>query len=260
MALPALAGEGKWTPQQVLAQGPAWVAAQGFGLPLGRLWDEKAGSGLLANAVQLPGCSGGFISAEGLLITNHHCADGILQERSTRRPTSRRTAISPGPAPTRRRPAFPHPGAIQAFRDVTQDVLRPPCRQARPTSSASTRWSPGRRRSWRSARRRPARAASSRSSTAASSSLSSSSRRSRTSASSMRAAPGCRQLRGRGGQLELAAAHRRLLAPAGLQGRPAVSPAALLPGFDRGRPRGRRRRRPRLPGPFVPLVDRRRDG
>jgi hypothetical protein len=83
VAAPALAGEGKWTPQQVLEQGPAWVKAQGFGLPLERLWDEKAGGGLLANAVQLPGCSGSFVSAEGLLVTNHHCADGILQEHST---------------------------------------------------------------------------------------------------------------------------------------------------------------------------------
>ena len=33
LAAPVLAGEGKWTPQQVLAQGPAWVKAQGFGLP-----------------------------------------------------------------------------------------------------------------------------------------------------------------------------------------------------------------------------------
>ena len=32
LAAPALAGEGKWTPQQVLAQGPGWVKAQGFGL------------------------------------------------------------------------------------------------------------------------------------------------------------------------------------------------------------------------------------
>jgi len=39
--------------------------------------------GLLANAVQLPGCSGSFVSAEGLLITNHHCVVGILQEHST---------------------------------------------------------------------------------------------------------------------------------------------------------------------------------
>ncbi len=80
----ALAGEGKWTPQQVLQQGPAWVKQQGFGLPLGKLWDEKGGGGgLLANAVQLPGCSGSFVSKDGLLITNHHCIVSILQEHSS---------------------------------------------------------------------------------------------------------------------------------------------------------------------------------
>ena len=79
----AAAEEGKWTPQQVLERGPAWVKTQGFGLPLDRLWDPKAGGGLLSNAVQLPGCSGSFISPDGLLITNHHCVVSILQEHST---------------------------------------------------------------------------------------------------------------------------------------------------------------------------------
>ena len=79
----SLAGEGKWTPQQVLELGPAWVKQQGFSLPLSKLWDEKKAGGLLANAVQLPGCSGSFVSADGLLITNHHCIVGILQEHST---------------------------------------------------------------------------------------------------------------------------------------------------------------------------------
>lgn len=80
---PALAAEGKWTPQQVLQQGPAWVKSQGFGLPLQKLWDEKSQGGLLGNAVQLPGCSGSFVSKDGLLITNHHCVMSILQEHST---------------------------------------------------------------------------------------------------------------------------------------------------------------------------------
>lgn len=78
-----LGAEGKWTPQQVLQQGPAWVKQQGFGLPLKQLWDEKTQGGLLANAVQLPGCSGSFVSKDGLLITNHHCIVSILQEHST---------------------------------------------------------------------------------------------------------------------------------------------------------------------------------
>ncbi len=77
------AAEGKWTPQQVLEQGQAWVKQQGFALPLAKLWDEKVQGGLLANAVQLPGCSGSFVSKDGLLITNHHCIVGILQEHST---------------------------------------------------------------------------------------------------------------------------------------------------------------------------------
>ena len=123
IAVPALAGEGKWTPQQVLQQGPAWVKAQGFGLPLERLWDEKAGGGLLANAVQLPGCSGSFISAEGLLITNHHCADGILQEHSTPQANlSREGYLARTRADEKKAGAF-RVQVPRAFRDVTQEVL-----------------------------------------------------------------------------------------------------------------------------------------
>lgn len=123
LAAPVLAGEGKWTPQQVLARGPAWVKAQGFSLPLERLWDEKAGGGLLANAVQLPGCSGSFVSAEGLLITNHHCADGILQEHSTPQAN-----LSQDGYLARTRAEEKKAGAFRiqvprAFRDVTREVL-----------------------------------------------------------------------------------------------------------------------------------------
>jgi hypothetical protein len=123
LAVPASAGEGKWTPQQVLELGPAWVKAQGFGLPLERLWDEKAGGGLLANAVQLPGCSGSFVSAEGLLVTNHHCADGILQEHSTPQAN-----LSLDGYLARTRADEKKAGAFRiqvprAFRDVTGQVL-----------------------------------------------------------------------------------------------------------------------------------------
>ena len=116
------AGEGKWTPQQVLARGPAWVKAQGFSLPLARLWDEAKGGGLLANAVQLPGCSGSFVSAEGLLITNHHCVVGILQEHSTPQANLGRDGYV---ARTRAEEKPAKAFRIQvprAFRDVTREV------------------------------------------------------------------------------------------------------------------------------------------
>jgi hypothetical protein len=123
VATPAFAAEGKWTPQQVLAQGPAWVKAQGFSLPLERLWNEKTGGGLLANAVQLPGCSGSFVSAEGLLITNHHCVDGVLQEHSTPQANlSQDGYLARTRADEKKAGAF-RIQVPRAFRDVTREVL-----------------------------------------------------------------------------------------------------------------------------------------
>ncbi|MBV8517144.1 MAG: S46 family peptidase [Acidobacteria bacterium] len=81
---PALAAlEGKWTPQQMLQLDPAWLKQQGLALPPSRLWDPARGRGLLAATVNVGGCSGGFISRDGLFITNHHCLFGILQEHAT---------------------------------------------------------------------------------------------------------------------------------------------------------------------------------
>ena len=77
------AAEGKWTPQQVLELDPKWLAQQGLELPPERLWDASRGTGLLAATIGLPGCSAGWISADGLFITNHHCLFGVLQEHST---------------------------------------------------------------------------------------------------------------------------------------------------------------------------------
>ncbi len=79
--LPAL--EGKWTPQQVLELDAAWLKQQGLELPPSRLWDAQRGTGLLAAAISVGGCSAAFISPDGLFITNHHCLFGMLQEHST---------------------------------------------------------------------------------------------------------------------------------------------------------------------------------
>ena len=80
---PLSALEGKWTPQQVLQLDAAWLKQQGLELPPSRLWDAKRGTGLLAAAISIGGCSAGFISPDGLFITNHHCLFGVLQEHST---------------------------------------------------------------------------------------------------------------------------------------------------------------------------------
>lgn len=78
----AFAVEGKWTPAQVLQLDPKWLRELGLQIPPQQLWSQE-GAGLLEAAVKIDGCSAGFISSQGLLITNHHCAFSILQQHST---------------------------------------------------------------------------------------------------------------------------------------------------------------------------------
>lgn len=82
-AMPALAYEGKWTPQQVLELGESQLRSLGLRIPAKKLWDPARGTGLLAGAVRVNGCTGAFISSEGLLLTNHHCLYSILQQHSS---------------------------------------------------------------------------------------------------------------------------------------------------------------------------------
>jgi hypothetical protein len=78
----ALAIEGKWTPGQIQELDPKWLREQGLQAAPETLWSRNGG-GLLEAAVRISGCSAGFISERGLLITNHHCAFSILQQHST---------------------------------------------------------------------------------------------------------------------------------------------------------------------------------
>jgi hypothetical protein len=77
------AAEGKWTPQQVLELDAAWLKQLGLELPVSRLWDPTRGTGLLSGAIALPGCSASFVSPTGLILTNHHCLFGLIQEHSS---------------------------------------------------------------------------------------------------------------------------------------------------------------------------------
>ena len=82
IASAALAVGGTWTPEQLLDHRPEWLEELGLEMPAQELWSPGEG-GLLEAVVQVRGCSSGFVSPRGLLITNHHCVFGILQHHST---------------------------------------------------------------------------------------------------------------------------------------------------------------------------------
>ena len=117
----SLAVEGKWTPEQLLAHDRDWLTELGLEMPAEELWDPEKG-GLLQAIVQIGGCSAGFVSAQGLAITNHHCIFGILQEHST----PENDLIANGFLASGRETELPATGVRAtvpvSFRDVTVEI------------------------------------------------------------------------------------------------------------------------------------------
>ena len=78
----ASAEEGMWMLHQLPAlQGKLRTA--GLALSPEEIWDFKTNTGLAAAIPSLGGCSASFVSPDGLIVTNHHCAFSAIQMNST---------------------------------------------------------------------------------------------------------------------------------------------------------------------------------
>lgn len=82
VSLPGPVDEGQWLPSQVRAMDWDKLAARGMTVSKDDFWHPERG-GVLTAAVQLSGCSASFVSADGLVVTNHHCAFDAVQKVST---------------------------------------------------------------------------------------------------------------------------------------------------------------------------------
>jgi hypothetical protein len=79
-ATPVLAVEGMWTPEQ-LPEIASELTRTGLKLDPAALSDLRGHP--MGAVVSLGGCTASFVSPNGLVVTNHHCAYGALQLNST---------------------------------------------------------------------------------------------------------------------------------------------------------------------------------
>ncbi|PYQ30106.1 MAG: S46 family peptidase [Acidobacteria bacterium] len=80
LAVPVLADEGMWMPQQMPHLADS-LQKLGFKIDPARFSDLTGDP--LGAVVLIPGCTASFVSPDGLIVTNHHCAFGSIQHNST---------------------------------------------------------------------------------------------------------------------------------------------------------------------------------
>lgn len=121
VAPPVAADEGMWLPEQLPALADT---LRSLGLRLDPVAMADLHAHPLGAVISLGGCSASFVSEDGLVVTNHHCAVGALQHNSTVESNLLETGFY---AETRQDEVWAGPGSrvyvTEAIEDVTAAVL-----------------------------------------------------------------------------------------------------------------------------------------
>ena len=118
LSLPAVADEGMWL--LPLLQQQKFPEMQALGLKLQDYDIYSPDSASLKDAVVIfgGGCTGEIVSPDGLLLTNHHCGYGQIQQHST----LEHDYLTDGFWATTREQELPNPGRTVTFIDKIEDV------------------------------------------------------------------------------------------------------------------------------------------
>ena len=116
LAATAVAGEGMWVPQQ-LPEIAKPLRKAGLKLKAEQLADLTGDP--MGAVVSLGGCTASFVSPQGLVVTNHHCAYGAIQLNSTPEKNLMAEGFN---APTRIEEVSAGPNARIYALDSIQDV------------------------------------------------------------------------------------------------------------------------------------------
>ncbi len=116
-AIALLPDEGQWLPTQVREMD--WTALQKRGMKMTRdeFWHPEKG-GVLSATVQINGCTASFVSADGLLVTNHHCGFGAVSDLSS----PEHNYLRDGYAATDRQAELPAPDMVASVLRRIDDV------------------------------------------------------------------------------------------------------------------------------------------
>lgn len=115
----AVAEEGMYPMSEL---GSLDLAARGIKLSADELFNPEAIS-LIDGVCRVNGCTGSFVSPQGLIITNHHCAYGAIQQAST----AERDLLEDGFSAATYSDEIPAPDytvrVTEDYRDVSSEVL-----------------------------------------------------------------------------------------------------------------------------------------
>src|SRR5437764_2152585 len=111
----AHADEGMWTFDAF----PAAKVRAAYGWAPDQAWLDK----VRAAAVRLTGgCSASFVSADGLILTNHHCVAGCAEQNSTAKNNILKSGFVAGVRERELKCAGQQAEVVTSIRDVTADI------------------------------------------------------------------------------------------------------------------------------------------